>query len=74
MKEEDHTVNGERFAGLNIRGFSLMKFFTGIFHGALVSSVYYLTITKYSQENFHGTLKNHENHESLAQQIFFRLR
>ena len=38
--------------------------------GALASSVYYLTIAKYSRENFHGTLTNRENHESLAHQIF----
>ena len=29
--------------------------------------IYYLTIAKYSQENFHSTLENHENHDSLAQ-------
>ena len=34
----DHTVNGEKFAGLNISGFSGIKFFTEIF----------LTIPKYS--------------------------
>ena len=36
-------------------------------HGALASSVYYLTIAKYLQENFCGALKNHK---SLAQRIF----
>ena len=36
----------------------------------LASSAYYLTITKYSWENFHDTLKNHENCKSLAQRIF----
>ena len=40
------------------------------FHGALVTSVYYLPIAKNSWENFCGKLKNHENHESLAQRIF----
>ena len=34
---------------------------------SLASSIYYLTIAKYPQENFRGTLKNHENHGSLAQ-------
>ena len=37
-----------------------------VFHGALASSVYYLTIAKHSCKNFHATLKNHE---SLAQWI-----
>ena len=44
-----------------------MKFFMGIFCGALASSAYYLTIAKYSRENFRSTLKNHKNCESLAQ-------
>ena len=62
----------ERFAGLNIRGLSPMKAFVGIllweyFCGALASSVYYLIIAKYSQENFRNTLKNCK---SLARQIF----
>ena len=46
---------------------STRSFSQEYFHGALASSVYYLTIAKYSWENFHSTL---ENHESLAQQIF----
>ena len=29
-----------------------------------------VTIAKYSRENFHGTLTNRENHESLTHQIF----
>ena len=32
------------------------------------------TIAKYSHENFHSTLENYINHESLAQQIFSHLR
>ena len=44
-----------------------MKFLQEYFHGTLTSSVYCLTITKYSQENFYSIL---ENCESLAQQIF----
>ena len=32
-----------------------------VFHGALVNSVYYLTIAKYSWENFHSTLKNRKS-------------
>ena len=52
------TVNEERFAGLNIHDFSPMKFSREYFHGALASSVYYLTKAKYSRKNFRGTLKN----------------
>ena len=37
------------------------------FHGALASNAYYLTITKYSQENFCAAF---ENCERLAQQSF----
>ena len=66
----NHTVNMERFTGLNIRGFSRTKFSQESFHHALASSVNYLTIAKYLRKNFRGTLKNHENHESLAQRIF----
>ena len=44
------------------------------FHGntlrCLACSVYYLTTAKYSWENFRSTLKNCENHESLAQRTF----
>ena len=40
------------------------------FHGALASSVYCLTVAKYSQENLHSTFKNCENHENLAQRVF----
>ena len=36
--------------------------------------VYCLPIAENSWENFRGTLKNRENHETLAQQIFPRLR
>ena len=40
----------------------------------MATSVYCLPIAKNSRENFCGTLKNCENHESLAQRIFPRLR
>ena len=49
-----NTINMERFAGLNIRGFI---FSWKYFCDALASSIYYLTIAKYSRENFHNTLK-----------------
>ena len=62
-----YTVNVERFAGLSC-GFSTMKFFSQeFFRGALASSVYYSTITKYLWENFRSTLKNCENCKTLAQ-------
>ena len=62
-----YTINVGRFTGLNICSFSPMKFLREDFCGPLASSVYYLTIAKYSQKNFRGTLKNCE---SLAQQNF----
>ena len=68
-----YIINVERFTGLNIRGFSLMKFLQKYFHGASTTSVYYLTITKYSWKNSLGTLKNHEYRKGLAQWIFLRL-
>ena len=64
----------ERFTGLNIHGFSPMKFFLRkYFRGALATSVHYLPKAKNSRENFHGKLTNHENSKSLAQRIFPRL-
>ena len=65
---QHYTVNVERFAWLNIRP---VKFLRDYFRGALVSSAYYLTIAKFSQENLRDALKNREN---LAHQIFPRLR
>ena len=59
-----YTVNVERFTGLNIHGFSPMRSLWEYFCGALASSVYYSTIAK---ENFHSTLTNHGNRESLVQ-------
>ena len=46
------TVNGGRFAGLNIHGFSTMKFFMGIL---LLCFGQWCLLFMYSQENFHGT-------------------
>ena len=70
----DTTVDVERFAGLNIRGFSLWSFSRKYFHGALATSVHYLPKVKNSQENFRGKLKNHGNGKRLAQRIFSCLR
>ena len=54
------TVDVKRFAGLNICGFSPMKFLWKCFHSALATSVHYLCIAK-------NKFKNYEIHESLAQ-------
>ena len=47
--------------------FQPYEFFWKYFCGALATSVYDLPI---ATENICSTLKNHENRESLAQQIF----
>ena len=53
------TIKVERFAGLNIRSFALWSFSREYFHSPLASSVYYLTIAKYSRgETFVLLLKN----------------
>ena len=65
-----YTINMERLTGVNIYGFNRMKFSQEYFCCVLASSAYYLTIAKYLWENFCSTLKNHENHESLAQRVF----
>ena len=62
-----NTVDMERFAGLNIHGFSPMKFLRKYFCGALATSVHYLPIAKNSRENFRSKLKNRK---SLAQRLF----
>ena len=54
---EKTTVNGERFTGLNIRSFGLMKFSRKHFCGALASGVFYLKIAKYSWKTFTVLLK-----------------
>ena len=65
-----YTIDMERFAGLNIRDFSPMKFFADILSWCIGHQCL-LLIAKNSQENFCGKLKNCE---SLAQHIFPRLR
>ena len=65
-----YTVNVERFAGLNVHGFSPMKVFVAILLRCLGQQcVYYLTIVKYSWEQV--LLKTVK---VLAQRIFPRLR
>ena len=63
-----YTVNGERFTGLNIRGFSPMNFFMEILSQCLGQQC---LLFNYRRKNFCSTLKNRE---SLAQQIFPHLR
>ena len=67
------TVNVKRFAGLNICSFSPRSFARKYFRGASTTSVYYLTLAKYSQKTLTVLLKNHEYCKSFAQQIFPRL-
>ena len=73
-----YTVDGERFAGLNIRGFSAIKVFAEIFLLYLGHEYSLFSIIKerhlYSRKNFRGSPENHEKRESLAQQIFPHLR
>ena len=71
---KQNTINVEKFAGLNIRGFSPMKVLQKYFCGILPTIVYFIPIAKNSLENFHSTLKNRKNRECLAQRIFPRLR
>ena len=67
-----YTVDGERFAGLNIRGFSAIKVFAEIFlhylgHRQCISTHYLVQLKR----GFCGTP---ENLESLVQRIFPHLR
>ena len=65
------TVDGERFAGLNIRSFSAIKVFAEIFSCCLGHKYSLFSINKdrhlYSWKNFRGTPENREKRESLAQ-------
>ena len=56
-----NTVNRERFAGLNIRGFSPMKFFTEIILQCIGHQCLLFTLAKNAPENFRSTLKNRES-------------
>ena len=72
-----YTVDGERFAGLNIRGFSAIKIFTEILPRCLGHKCSLFSTIKErrlnSQKNLSGTPDNYEKRESLAQRIFPRL-
>ena len=72
-----NTVDGERFAGLNIRGFCAIKVFTEILSCCLDHKCSLFSTIKerrlYSWKNFCGTTGNREKREGLAQRIFPRL-
>ena len=65
------TVDGERFARLNIRGSRAIEVFAEIFLCCLGHKYSLFSMNKerhlYSQKNFHGTPENHEKCKSLAQ-------
>ena len=77
-KSLNYTVDGERFAGLNIRSFSAIEIFAEIFLHRLGHKYSLFSITKerhlFSRKNFHDTPENCEKCKSLAQRIFPRLR
>ena len=69
-----YTVDGERFAGLNIRSFSFIKVLKEILSCCLGHKCPLFSTIKErylnSRKNSHGTPENREKHKSLAQQIF----
>ena len=68
------TIDGERFTGINVHGFSPIEVFMEILLCFLGHKCSLFSIIKerhlYSWKNFRGTPENCENHESLAQLIF----
>ena len=64
------TVDGERFSGVNIHSFSIIKVFMEIFLHCLGHKYSLFSIIKerrlYSWKNFHITPENHEKCKSLA--------
>ena len=73
-----HTIHGERFAGLNICGLSLIKVFMEIISHCYGHKCSLFSTIKekrlYSRKNFCATPENHEKHKSLAQRNLPRLR
>ena len=73
-----YTVDVERFAGLNVHGFSYIKIFMEILLRCLSQKYSLFSIIKerclYSWKNFSSTLENYEKCKSLAQWIFPCLR
>ena len=76
-KSLNYTVDGERFAGPNIRSFSAIEVFAEIFLHRLGHKHSLFSITKerhlFSRKNFHDTPENCEKCKGLAQRIFPRL-
>ena len=72
------TVDGKRFNGLNIHGFSAIEVFAEIFSCCLDHKYSLFSIIKerhlHSWKIFRGTPENREKCKSLAQQIFAHLR
>ena len=69
-----HTVDVERFAGLNLRSFNPTEVFVEILSGYLGQKCLWFSIIKerclHSWENLCGTLEICGKHESLVQWIF----
>ena len=69
-----YTVDGERFAGLNVRVFNPIEVFAEILLCCLDQKCLLFSIIKerqlYSRTNSRGTLENREKHQCLAQRIF----
>ena len=69
-----HTVDGERFAGLNICSFSAIKVFTEIVSHCLGHKYSLFSTIKekrlYSRKNIRSTPENHEKCESLVSKFF----
>ena len=71
-----YTVNGERFADSTQCSIHGKTFAVPYIYNTKTTPLYEACIIKliYSRENFCGALENRKNRESLAQQIFPRLR
>ena len=71
-----NTVDGEKFAGLNVPVFNPIEVFMEILSCLLGQKCLLFSIIKerhlYSLENFRGTHENREKHECLARRIFPR--
>ena len=69
-----YTVDGERFAGVNICDFSAIEVFMEILSHSLGHKCSLFSTIKerclHSWKSFCGTPENRENHKSLAQRIF----
>ena len=70
------TIDEERFAGLNIRGFSTIKVFSEIFSHCLGHKYSLISIIQeghvYSRKNFHGTPKTVKT-QKFSPAIFYDL-